>query len=471
MKRKRGNGKNNQKKFPPAGPNANQTGLNNLDNVEVESIMEVESPQGSTNMNDQRRGSGKQLINDRMDQQVNSLRKTSTPVIGSPSKKAGNITTKSSRTLGSNLNTIGSERLVQGEKTRQEPILPHQDPRYDEQELNTALLVIKKIMKMDAAGPFNIPVNPIALGIPDYFDVIDTPMDFGTICDNLEKGHKYMNSEDVFKDVQCIWDNCTKYNKKGDYILELMKRVKTNFIKYWSAAGLYKEQPHAIDGYPHLPPPNDSTTRPSKPVQECVESPITDSPGQQQPVQAGLNRLNLHQLSSLLSHSFQPPGQPGQVGTSDSNSKQKKTRGPTRCHKVWNTEGHIYIDTNELGQPIGLEAPKLTNFLGTLARDGLMAPLTYVNWKSMPEANKEKMWQQVEMKFEINPRSKTWIMKSLSKKWKDWKSKLKADHYTPYATNEERLADCDKRVQPDQWSILISYWSLDEVEAKTQCYK
>lgn len=31
----------------------------------------------------------------------------------------------------------------------------------------------------------------------DYFDVIDTPMDFGTICSNLEKGVKYTNSEDV----------------------------------------------------------------------------------------------------------------------------------------------------------------------------------------------------------------------------------------------------------------------------------
>lgn len=76
----------------------------------------------------------------------------------------------------------------------------------------------------------------------DYFDVIKTPMDFGTICSNLESGIKYRNSEDVYKDVQYIWENCYKYNNKGDYILELMKRVKKNFSKYWSAAGLYSEQ-------------------------------------------------------------------------------------------------------------------------------------------------------------------------------------------------------------------------------------
>lgn len=73
-------------------------------------------------------------------------------------------------------------------------------------------------------------------------------MDFGTICRNLEKNEKYMNSEDVFKDVQYIWDNCYKYNNKGDYILDLMRRVKKNFMKYWTAAGLYSEQPKGTKG-------------------------------------------------------------------------------------------------------------------------------------------------------------------------------------------------------------------------------
>ena len=78
--------------------------------------------------------------------------------------------------------------------------------------------------------------------------MIDTPMDFGTICSNLESGVKYSNSEDVFKDVQYIWDNCYKYNNKGDYILDLLKRVKKNFTKYWTAAGLYSGQPRGTDG-------------------------------------------------------------------------------------------------------------------------------------------------------------------------------------------------------------------------------
>lgn len=75
----------------------------------------------------------------------------------------------------------------------------------------------------------------------DYFDVVDAPMDFGTICNNLQNGVKYLNAEDVYKDVQCIWENCLKYNKKGDYIVYLMKRVKKKFMKYWTAAVLQSE--------------------------------------------------------------------------------------------------------------------------------------------------------------------------------------------------------------------------------------
>lgn len=73
-------------------------------------------------------------------------------------------------------------------------------------------------------------------------------MDFGTICSNLESGNKYMNSKDVYKDVQYIWDNCYKYNNKGDYILELMKRVKKNFAKYWAAAGLLSDHLEGTSG-------------------------------------------------------------------------------------------------------------------------------------------------------------------------------------------------------------------------------
>lgn len=184
------------------------------------------------------------IVSEKMEDSVNSLPESNLGLLANKSKKAGSIKIKSSRGFSSSsLSPCNNAGLVQGERTNQKESALCQDSQYNKQELDAALEVIKKVMKMDAAEPFNAPVNPIALGIPDYFDVIDTPMDFGTICSNLENGVKYMNSEDVHKDVQYIWENCYKYNNKGDYIVELMKRVKKNFSKYWTTVGLYNEAP------------------------------------------------------------------------------------------------------------------------------------------------------------------------------------------------------------------------------------
>ncbi|KAA3465330.1 Bromodomain-containing 4 [Gossypium australe] len=138
---------------------------------------------------------------------------------------------------------VNSSRVLSSfGKKHDEYKMSEQDPRYNTKELKAALEVIKKIMKMDEAQPFSVPVDPVALGKSDYFNVIDTPMDFGTICSNLENSTKYMNTKDVFNDVQYIWENCCKCNQKGEYIVYLMKRVKKKFIKYWIAAGLSIEQ-------------------------------------------------------------------------------------------------------------------------------------------------------------------------------------------------------------------------------------
>ncbi|XWS62415.1 hypothetical protein CRYUN_Cryun06bG0008800 [Craigia yunnanensis] len=184
------------------------------------------------------------VVNEKMEDSANSSAEMKMGVSSGVSRKAGSIKIKSSRMLGgSNVDRSGNAIAAEHEGSfHKEVKMPHQGSQYNKQELDSALTVIKKVMKMEAAAPFNEPVNPEALGIPDYFDIIHTPMDFGTICYNLENGDKYMNSEDVFKDVQYIWDNCCKYNNKGDAILDLMRRVKKSFMKYWTAAGLYSEQ-------------------------------------------------------------------------------------------------------------------------------------------------------------------------------------------------------------------------------------
>ena len=68
----------------------------------------------------------------------------------------------------------------------------------------------------------------------------------------------------------------------------------------------------------------------------------------------------------------------------------------------------------------------------------------------------------LQTKFDIDPCSRSWVLKSLGTKWRNFKSLLKANHYDNHATDEERLADRDERVLPDQWSVLVSQWSSEK---------
>lgn len=286
------------------------------------------STQSDTDKSSQQVGSEKQgIVSEKMEDSANSVPGVKIAVSGNPSKKAGSIKIKSSRGLGSSVSQTSNAVPMHGERSHQkEPKLPHRGPRYDKEELKAALVVIKKVMKMDAAEPFNVPVNPVELGIPDYFDVIDTPMDFGTIYDNLEKGVKYMNSEDVFKDVQYIWENCHKYNNKGDYILELMKRVKKNFTKYWTSAGLHSEQPRRMND---AAPEQDSVLEGLPPEGPSVRDKAIVATGRKTDMLASKEEIvetsSINGFGSIQAEDFVPSSQ-GKIHIKSSQLKNKKQK-------------------------------------------------------------------------------------------------------------------------------------------------
>ena len=52
------------------------------------------------------------------------------------------------------------------------------------------------------------------MGLDDYPLIIKQPMDLGTVKKNL-KNNKYTYLNEVFDDLQLIWNNCKTYNMKG----------------------------------------------------------------------------------------------------------------------------------------------------------------------------------------------------------------------------------------------------------------
>ena len=79
------------------------------------------------------------------------------------------------------------------------------------------------------------------MGLLDYPQIVKNPMDLGTVKENL-MGAKYGTYEDVFSDIQLIWDNCKLYNMMGSEIYKVCEKMekiaKRQVQKFRAAHGL-----------------------------------------------------------------------------------------------------------------------------------------------------------------------------------------------------------------------------------------
>ncbi|KAJ2656055.1 hypothetical protein IWW48_005219 [Coemansia sp. RSA 1200] len=74
-----------------------------------------------------------------------------------------------------------------------------------------ARTVLGKLKRDTSAWPFLKPVDPVALGIPTYFDIVKNPMDLSTVQKKLAK-KTYVWAADFVADIQLIVDDCFLFN-------------------------------------------------------------------------------------------------------------------------------------------------------------------------------------------------------------------------------------------------------------------
>jgi len=97
------------------------------------------------------------------------------------------------------------------------------------QKLKTKCLEVLKVLQSHQHGwVFNSPVDPIELGLPDYFEVIKKPMDLGTIRKKLEN-NCYHSLEEFEGHVHLTFDNAMLYNPEGSVVYNMAKEMKTKF--------------------------------------------------------------------------------------------------------------------------------------------------------------------------------------------------------------------------------------------------
>jgi len=90
------------------------------------------------------------------------------------------------------------------------------------------LEVLKVLSDHPHEWVFNSPVDPVELGLPDYFQVIKKPMDLGTIKKRLENGC-YVALEAFRCDVKLTFENAMLYNPEGSVVYNMANEMSEKF--------------------------------------------------------------------------------------------------------------------------------------------------------------------------------------------------------------------------------------------------
>lgn len=99
---------------------------------------------------------------------------------------------------------------------------------------------LNEIEKNKNSSVFLEPVDYVGLNILDYPQIIKHPMDLSTIRKKINE-NKYTTTEDIYKDIQLIWDNCKHYNVEGSDVFKMAihceKFTKRYFDKHIHQGG------------------------------------------------------------------------------------------------------------------------------------------------------------------------------------------------------------------------------------------
>nr|XP_027118847.1 transcription factor GTE6-like isoform X1 [Coffea arabica] len=95
--------------------------------------------------------------------------------------------------------------------------------------------ILRQITQHKWAGPFMQPVDVEGLGLHDYFDVIEKPMDFSTVKSKMEAkdGNGYKNVREICADVRLIFKNAMKYNEERVDEHVMAKTLLGKFEEKW----------------------------------------------------------------------------------------------------------------------------------------------------------------------------------------------------------------------------------------------
>jgi len=232
-------------------------------------------------------------------------------------------------------------------------------------ELRFCQSVLKELQKKvhePYSYPFLVPVDVVALNIPDYYKIIKNPMDLSTVDQKLKEG-KYSSADEFHADIKLIFKNCYKYNGPDSPIAGLAKQLEKVFDKKWA------EKPEELPEKPTA-----KRTHSSSPVREEESSSDEDEIGR---IQEQMT-LMAKRLSEMQNRKKQRHEQKSPTGSKSKGSKKAaKTQrsgsgGPVKPKKPKEVIPEVTFEQKrELSEKINFLSPSKMQGVLELIKDAM----------------------------------------------------------------------------------------------------
>ncbi|XP_051116273.1 transcription factor GTE6 isoform X2 [Andrographis paniculata] len=95
--------------------------------------------------------------------------------------------------------------------------------------------IFRQMTQHKFAWPFMQPVDVEGLGLHDYYQIIDRPMDFSTIKNQMEAkdGTGYKHVREIYSDICLVFKNAMKYNGESSEVYAMAAKLLEKFEEKW----------------------------------------------------------------------------------------------------------------------------------------------------------------------------------------------------------------------------------------------
>ncbi|KMU77316.1 bromodomain -containing protein [Coccidioides immitis RMSCC 3703] len=225
------------------------------------------------------------------------------------------------------------------------------------------------------AAPFYQPVDPVALNIPTYHNIIKKPMDLSTIRTKLQTG-QYENSKEMENDVRLMFKNCYKFNIPGDPTYNAGKKLEEIFDYKWGQKARWLETHDPASAHQSDSSDNESS--------EGEESNDDEQHEKLQILQKQIAEMSKQVEAIRQKKKKTPPGPSKKASKAKPGKKDNKKGAPSRKDKKVDPSRPNHQKSNA-GLPIGTDQAEVELDIDELPNNVLVLLLNFVK-KHAPQS-------------------------------------------------------------------------------------